>query len=162
MHTHLSCIPRTTTCRHFVQVLVNHRWPCHAKNRSQHWENSRLDRSRFRHMPRSPVDYFMLLWFSFVQKGLFKILFNCKSEKSDDKVHQSWLSKQPRQCSRPCCTLLCCDPCVSLKPHTVTHLKLTVPPLQKSLIHIMNTFRKRIECWKQWLMKWTTLLTFSE
>ena len=93
-HAQLSCIPPTTARKHFVQVLVNHRWLCLAKNRSQHWENSRLDRSRFRHMPRSPVDYFMLLWFRFVQKGLFKILFKSKSEKSDDKVHQSRLSKR--------------------------------------------------------------------
>ena len=93
-HTQLSCIPPTKTCRHFVQVLVNHRWLCHAKNRSQHWENSRLDCSRFRHMPRSPVNYFMLVWFSFVQKRLFKILFKCENKKSDDKVHQSRLSKR--------------------------------------------------------------------
>ena len=93
-YTQLSCIPPTTTCRHFVQVLVNHRWPCRAKNRSQHWEDSRLDRSRFRYMLRSPVDYFMLLWFRFVQKGLFIYFFKCKSEKSDDKVHQSRLSKR--------------------------------------------------------------------
>ena len=94
MHTQLSGIPPSTTCWHFVQVLVNHRWPCHAKNRSQHWENWRLYGSRFRHMPCSPVNYFMLLWFRFVQKGLFKSLFKCKSVKSNDKVHQSGLSKQ--------------------------------------------------------------------
>ena len=41
--------------------------------------------------------------------------------------------------------LLGCDPCVSLEPSTVTHFKLTVPPLQKSLIHIINTVQKRLE-----------------
>ena len=56
------------------------------------------------------------------------------------------------------CTVLCCDPGVSLEPRTATHFKLTVQPLQKSLIHIMNTFRKRIECRKQWRMKWTTFI----
>ena len=92
-HTQLSYIPPTTTCRHFVQV-VDQRWLCCTKNRSQHWENLRQDRLRFHHMPCSPVNYFMLLWFRFVQKGLFKILFKGKSEKSDDKVHQSGLSKR--------------------------------------------------------------------
>ena len=58
--------------------------------------------------------------------------------------------------------LLLYDPCVSLEPCTVTHFKLTVPPLQKSMIHIMNTVRKRIECRIQWRMKWTILLTFSD
>ena len=48
------------------------------------------------------------------------------------------------QCSRPRCTLLCCDSCVSLELRTVTHFTLTVPPLQKSSIHLMNTVRKRI------------------
>ena len=37
-----------------------------------------------------------------------------------------------------------------------------VLPLQKSLIHIMNTVRKRIEWRIQWRMKWTILMTFSK
>ena len=156
MHTQLSCIRPTSICRHFAQVFVNQRWPCRAKNRSQHWENSRLDHSRFRHMPCSPVDYFMLLWFRFVQKELFKILFKSKIEKFDDKVHQSWLLKR-RPLSVQSATLYCAvlwAMCFSW-----THFKLTVPPLQKSSIHIMNTVQKKIECWIQ---QWTILMTFSE
>ena len=64
-----------------------------AKNRSQHRENSRLDRSRFRHMPRSPVVHFMLLLIQVCAQRLFKILFKCKSEKSNDNEHQLPLSK---------------------------------------------------------------------
>ena len=64
-------------------------------------------------------------------------------------INHGFRSDRHCQCSQPRCTLLvyagllCCDACVSLELHTVTHFKLKVPPLQKSLIHIMNTARKR-------------------
>ena len=105
-------------------------------------------------------------WFRFVHKRLFKDLFKCKSEKSDDKVHQSQLLK-PRPLSVQLAWLyyaglLCCDPCVSLKPRTVTRFKLTALPLQQPSIHVMNTIWKRTEWQLQWCMKWTILLTFCE
>ena len=62
-------------------------------------------------------------WFRFVHKRLFKILFKCKSKKSDDKVHQSQLSKwRPLSVqSALLYTMLGCDPCLSLELPTVTH-----------------------------------------
>ena len=77
-------------------------------------------------------------------------------------INHSFRSDGHCQCNRLRCTLLFCDPCVLLELQTVTHFKLTVPLLQKSLIHIMNTVRKRIEWWIQWRMKWTILMTFSK
>ena len=79
---------------HLVQILISHRWQCCAKNRLQHRENSRLSRSRFCHLPRSSVYQFTS---QLIQSCLQKVvyyLFKCKREKSDDKVHQSQLSKR--------------------------------------------------------------------
>ena len=88
------------------------------------------------------------------KKGCLKAFLNAKVKSPMIKcINQGFRSDGHCQCSRPRCTLLYCDPCVSLEPRTVTHFKLTVPPLQKSLIHIMNIFRKRIECQIQWRMK---------
>ena len=109
-------------------MLVNHRWLCCDKSRSQHWENPRLDCSKFRHMPRLPVDYFILLWFRFIQKGLFKILFKTKVKSLMIKcINHGFWSNGHCKCSQPHCTLsvyaglLCCDPCVLLEQGTVTH-----------------------------------------
>ena len=87
------------------------------------------------------------------QKRLFKILFKCKSKKSDYKVHQSWLSKR-----WPLSMQSASDPGVLLELRTVTHFKLTVLLLQKSSIHIMNTVQKRTKCRIQWRMKPTIFL----
>ena len=96
------------------------------------------------------------------RKGCLKAFLSAKVKSPMIKCfNQGFRSDGHCQCSRPCCTLLCCDPCVLLEPCTATHFKLTVPLLQKPLIH-MNTFRKRIECRIQWHMKLTILLTFSE
>ena len=156
-------MPPSTTCWHFVQVLVNHRWPSRAKNRSQHWENSRLDRLRFRHMPHLACRLFCYSDSALLKKVSLKSFLNAKVKSLTIKcINHGFRSNGHCQSSRPRCTLLCCDPHVSLKPRAVTHFKLTVPPLQKSLIHIMNTFWKRIECRIQRRMKWTILLTFSK
>ena len=97
------------------------------------------------------------------KKGCLKAFLNEKVKSPMIKcINQGFRSNGHCQCCWLRCTLLCCYPCVSLEPHTVTHFKLTVLPLQKSLIHIMNTFRKRIECRIQWRMKWTILVIFSK
>ena len=91
---------------------------------------------------------------SFLKAKVKSQVINC--------INHGFQSDGHCQCSQPRCTLLCCDPCVSLELRTVTHFKLMVPPLQKLSIHILNAVRKRIECQIQWRMKWTILLTFSE
>ena len=74
------------------------------------------------------------------KKGCLKAFLTAKVKSPIIKcINHGFQSDRHCQCSRPRCTLLCCDPCVSFEPRTVTHFKITVPPLQKSLIHIMNT-----------------------
>ena len=103
------------------------------------------------------------------KRGCLKSFLTAKVKSPMIKcINHGFRSDRHCQCSQPRCTLLvyagllCCDACVSLELHTVTHFKLKVPPLQKSLIHIMNTARKRTEWRIQWHMKWTILLTFSQ
>ena len=80
-------------------------------------------------------------WFRFVYKRLFKryclkSFLNAKvSSPMIECISHSFRSDGHCQCCRPHCQSMlgcCCDPCVSLEPRTVTHFKLTVPPLQMS------------------------------
>ena len=88
------------------------------------------------------------------KKGCLKSFLKAKVKSPMLKcINHGFRSDGRCQCSRPRCTLLCCDSCVSLELRTVTHVTLTVPLLQKSLIHVMNTFRKVIECQIQWCLK---------
>ena len=78
----------------------------HAKNRLQHWENSRLDCLRFRHMPCSPVDYFMLLLIQiFSKNGCLKAFLNAQVKSLMLKcTSHGFQSDRHSQCSWPKCT----------------------------------------------------------
>ena len=62
------------------------------------------------------------------EKGCLKSFLKAKVKSPMIKcINLGFRSDGHCQCSRPRCTLLCCDPCVSFEPRTVTHFKLTVP-----------------------------------
>ena len=56
------------------------------------------------------------------KKGCLKSFLTAKMKSPMIKcINHGFRSDHHCQCSRPPCTLLCCDPCVSLEPRTVTH-----------------------------------------
>ena len=129
----------------FLSVTADY---VYTKNRSQQGQNSRLD-GQFEVSSGASLTCQLLhagTDSDLFAKGCLKSFLNAKVKSLMIKcINQGFRSDGHCQCSRPRYTLLCCDPCVSLEPRTVTHFKLMVPPLQKLSIHIMNTVRKRIE-----------------